>query len=78
MGGEHRSLNQAPMGRSGAGGGVLGGKKDVCGSGPRGTRQGQFLLRSLVRKAECVPEDGDQEGSWQELCEQTWLRGGER
>lgn len=51
------------MGRRGVVGGVLGGKKDVCGSGLRGTRQGEFLLRSLVRKAECVPEDGSQDGS---------------
>lgn len=39
----------------------MGGKKDVCSSGPRGTRLGQFLLRRLVRKAQCVPEDGGQE-----------------
>lgn len=54
---------------------VLGGKNNMCGSGPRGTQQGQFLLRSPIREAECVPEDSGQGGSWQVLCERMWLAG---
>lgn len=66
------------MGRREVRGDVLGGKKDVCGLGPRGARRAQFLLRSPVAEAQRVPKGGGQGEGWQELCEPVRLRGGGR